>query len=321
MKTPLIEDVVFFVGVDVSKAFLDVAFYPDTQAPSRFSNDEAGFALLMETLRQLPITTIVMEATGGFEAPLLAALGTAGFPAAAVNPRQVRDFAKALGKLAKTDAIDAKAIAHFGAVVKPKPKPLADETTQDLMAICTRRRQLVEMTTAEKNRLATVRKRVRTDIQNHIDWLEIQLRNIDDDLRKLVKQSELWHKKEKLLTSVPGIGKTTAALLIAFLPELGELNRRELGGLVGVAPMNRDSGTMRGRRTIFGGRAAIRSGLYMPVLSAIRFNPVIRDFFQRLIKAGKLFKVAITACIRKLLTILNTMVKNNQHWNPKLQNI
>ena len=301
-----------YIGIDVSKVHLDVAI--EDASPERFENTSPGIKSLIKRLQAEGDCFVVMEATGGLQFPLAVALSEAGLLVAVVNPRQVRDFARAMGYLAKTDAIDACVIQQFAARIKPEPRPLRDEETRELSDLVTRREQLITMLTAEKNRLQTATKRVRKDIKAHIKWLEKRLSDVDDDLRRAIKTSPLWRAKDNLLQSVPGVGPTTSAKLISSLPELGQLNRRQIAALVGLAPFNRDSGAFRGRRTIWGGRAHVRAVLYMAALSATKYNPVIRTFYQRLLEKGKRKKVALTACMRKLLTILNTMVKNETHW-------
>ena len=241
---------------------------------------------------------------------------TAGLPVVVVNPRQVRDFAKATGTLAKTDALDAAVLAHFAAAVRPTPRPLPDAATQSLAALVTRRRQLVEMLTAERNRLGSAPRVLRAEIQAHITWLKRRLGRLDADLHQAIRTSPAWRVQDDLLQSVPGVGPVLAVTLLASLPELGTLNRKAIAALVGVAPLNRDSGTRQGRRMVWGGRAAVRAVLYMGTLVAVRHNPVLRAFYQRLRAVGKLPKVALTACMRKLLTILNAMLKQQTRWNP-----
>lgn len=302
-----------FIGIDVSKARLDVAVLPTGQTQS-FANDEAGCRALAAWALGLSPRLIVMEATGGLEMLITGLLTAAGLAVAVINPRQIRDFAKACGTLAKTDAIDAQTIARFGQALNPQPRPLKDEQTQALTALIARRRQIVDMLTAEKNRLGVAHRRVRKDIQQTIAWLEKRLDHVDRDLAEAIKASPVWREKEDILTSAKGVGTVLSTTLLCALPELGALNRRQISALVGVCPFNRDSGTQRGRRAIFGGRADVRAVLYMGTLAAIRSNPVIKAFYARLIEAGKLPKVAITACMRKLLTILNAMMRNNQKW-------
>lgn len=303
-----------FVGIDIAKAYLDVGIVPSGER-ERFEYTDAGVTSLIERLRPLTPHLVVLEATGGLELVVTAALANAGLPVVVVNPRQARDFAKATGRLAKTDAIDALVLAQFGQSVRPEPRPLKDRQALELEALVVRRRQLVDMLTAEKNRLGLANKRVRKGIQLHIKWLEKRLADTDDDLQAFIKASPVWREKEELLRSTPGVGPVLSATLLAELPELGTLNRRQIAGLVGVAPLNRDSGQYRGSRGIWGGRASVRGVLYMATLVAVRCNPVLRSFYQRLKTAGKKPKVALVACMRKLLTILNAMVRNNTHWN------
>lgn len=306
-----------FVGIDVSKARLDVAVRPE----GRFSvvHDELGLAELVTKLQAVMPTLIVLEATGGMELPLTSALALVGLPIVVVNPRQVRDFAKATGQLAKTDAIDAHVLARFAEVIRPEPRPLPDEQTHALAALVTRRQQLVDMLTAEKNRLTSARTSVRKNLRAHIAWLERALRQADTDLADAIRQSPVWREKDELLRSVPGIGPVLTTTLLANLPELGTLTHKQIAALVGVAPLNRDSGTLRGRRTVWGGRAHVRTALYMAAIVAARFNPVIRAFYHRLCAAGKAKKVALVACMRKLLTIINAMLRHRSRWNPALE--
>lgn len=305
-----------FVGIDVSQAQLDIALRPE----GRFStpNDEAGFAQVVERLSAVHPMLVVLEATGGLEIPLTGALAAAGLPVVVVNPRRVRDFAKAAGQLAKTDALDAQALAHFAEVMRPEPRPLPDEQTQALAAILARRRQLVEMLTAEKNRLASASQPVRKSLRAHIAWLERELAHTDRDLASAIRESPVWREKDALLRSTPGVGPVLTTTLLANLPELGTLTGKQIAALVGVAPLNRDSGTWRGKRTVWGGRAQVRAVLYMGALVAARFNPVIRVFYQRLRAAGKAKKVALTACMRKLLMILNAMLKHRTPWRTEV---
>lgn len=307
-----------FVGIDVSKATLDVAVAPTGETWS-VPNAADGMQQLVQRLRELSPKLVVLEATGGLERRAVAAIAAAGLPVAAVNPRQVRDFAKAMGRLAKTDAIDAAILALFADRIRPEPRPLRDAQAQELEALVVRRRQVVDMITAEKNRLAAEppSKRVRTDIGKTIKWLQKQLEDIDADLDKSVKQSPAWREKDDLLRSVPGVGKVLSRTLLSLAPELGSLGRKQIAALIGVAPMNRDSGTQRGRRCVWGGRAHVRAVLYMSALAASRFNPIIRAFHARLIAAGKLPKVALVACMRKLLSILNAMVRTNSRWTQE----
>jgi transposase len=306
-----------FVGIDVSKSQLDVAVRPSGEMWV-VTHDETGLGALVARLRTLGPTLIVLEATGGLEAALAGALAAAPLPVAVVNPRQVRDFARATGALAKTDRLDAQSLARFAEAVRPAPRPLPDAQAQELTALLQRRRQLVEMLTAEKNRRHAAPPRVRRQIQAHIEWLQRQIRQFDDDLRELIRSSPLWRETDDLLRSAPGVGPVLATTLVAALPELGTLTRHQIAALVGVAPLNRDSGTLRGRRTVWGGRAHVRAVLYMSTLVAVRRNPVLAPFYQRLRTAGKVPKVALTACMRKLLTILNAMLKHRTRWAPVL---
>lgn len=302
-----------WVGVDVSKDHVEVAALPSGQR-WRVSRDDAGLSAVAAALVPLRPAGVVVEATGGYEVAVVTALALAPLPVAVVNPRQVRDFAKGLQRLAKTDAIDAWVLARFGAVTQPAPRPLDDAATLDLTALVQRRRQLVEMLVAEKNRLGLARPAVRRRLKTHITWLERELAEAEADIATQIRQSPVWRETEQLLRSVPGIGPGTSSLLITQLPELGRATPRELAALVGVAPFNADSGRWRGERHIWGGRAAVRTGLYMAAVTAIRWNPVLRAFYDRLRTAGKPFKVAIVAVIRKLLTILNAIVRTQRPW-------
>lgn len=304
------------VGIDVSKATLDVAVLPGGEEFST-RNDHAGCAELASKLKLLSPKLVILEATGGLENLVIGSLVAAGLPVVVINPRQVRDFAKATGKLAKTDRLDAKVIAHFGQVINPEPRPFKDDETQALSAMITRRRQIVDMITAERNRLSISHTSVVKDIQENIAWLQKRLKDIDDDLSKTIARNVTWKAKADILTSCKGIGPVASTTILCSLPELGTLNRREITALVGICPYNRDSGTMRGKRAIFGGRAAVRAVLYMATLSAVRSNPAIQDFYTRLRGAGKLPKVAVVACMRKLLTILNAMLKSMKRWEPQ----
>lgn len=301
-----------FVGIDVSQAHLDIAVRPG--ASFSIAHHESAIATLVEQLRSLSPTLILLEATGGMEIPLTSALATAGLPVVVVNPRQVRDFAKASGRLAKTDALDAQMLAQFAEVMRPQPRPLPDAEARALTALVARRRQLVEMLTAEKNRLLSASSPIRKRVRAHIAWLERELAHTNTELSETIRQSPVWREKDDLLQSVPGVGPVLTATLLASLPELGTLTHKQIAALVGVAPLNRDSGTLRGRRTVWGGRAQVRAVLYMGAIVAARFNPVIRVFYQRLQRAGKAKKVTLTACMRKLLTILNAMLKHRIPW-------
>lgn len=301
-----------FVGIDVSKAQLDMALRPEGRFSA--SNDDAGYTQVLERLRGVSPTLVVLEATGGLEIPITGILAAAGVPVVVVNPRQVRDFAKATGRLAKTDALDAQTLAHFAEVLRPELRPLPDEQTQALAALLARRRQLVEMLTAEKNRLSSAHKPVRKSLYTHIAWLERELSHTDRELAHAIRESPVWREKDDLLRSVPGIGPVLATTLLANLPELGTLTHKQIAALVGVAPLNRDSGTLRGKRTVWGGRAPVRAALYMAALTAARFNPVLRTFYHRLCAAGKAKKVALVACMHKLLTIVNAVLKHRTPW-------
>ena len=307
-----------FVGIDVSKAVLDIAVAPTGEAWS-VANSTEGMQQLVGKLEEIAPKLIVLEATGGLERRAIAALAGASLPVVAVNPRQVRDFAKATGQLAKTDAIDAAVLALFADRIRPQIRPLRDEETQELEALVVRRRQVVDMLTAEKNRLiaAPPSKRVRTAIGKTIKWFQKQLEEIDSDLDNAVRGSPIWREKDDLLQSVPGVGKVLSRTLLSLVPEIGTLGKKQLAALVGVAPLNWDSGQQRGRRVIWGGRAHVRAVLYMGALVAARFNPVIRTFHARLIASGKLPKVALVACMRKLLTILNAIVRDRTPWTTK----
>ena len=305
-----------FVGIDVSQDHLDVALAPSGEA-WQVGNDEPGIGRLLARLTELRPELIVLEATGRLELPAAAALGAAGLPVVVVNPRQSRDFARATGQLAKTDTLDARGLALFAERIRPAVRPLPDAAAQALADLVARRRQIVEMLVAEKNRLTRASKRVARDIRRHIAFLENQLAELNNQLQEAIAASPLWLEKQELLMSTPGVGPTVAATLLANLPELGRLDRRQIAALVGVAPLNRDSGKYRGQRTIWGGRAQVRAPLYMAVLVAMRWNPIIKTFYRRLLAAGKKKKVALTACMRKLLTILNAMLKNKTAWQQK----
>ena len=306
-----------FVGIDVSKAHLDVGVRPGGET-FRVSRNEDGLELLAQKLKTIGPKLVVMEATGGLEMPVVAALFGAGLEVAVINPRQARDFAKAVGKLAKTDAIDALVLAHLAEALRPPVRAMPDEEAQILQALLARRRQLVEMLTAEKNRLEGAHSAAKPLIKKHITWLERQLGHVDDDLGGAIRKTPIWCKKDDILQSVSGIGRVVSTTLLAQLPELGTLSHKEISALVGVAPFNDDSGKMRGKRHIRGGRADVRAALYMGTLSAIRFNPTIKPFHQRLIKAGKLPKVAITACMHKLLILINAMLRDMSPYDPQL---
>jgi transposase len=312
-----LEVIPVFIGIDVSKARLDVAMRPSAEKLS-VSNDETGIQAVVQRLNELSPTLIVLEATGGLERSITGALGSAQLPVVVVNPRQVRDFAKATGQLAKTDRIDAEVLARFAEAVRPPLRPLPDEVSLELRALIARRRQLIEMMVAERNRLSTASRAVRKRIEAHLRWLEAELERADKDLDQSIRQSPIWQEHEDLLRSVPSIGPVVSRTLLAELPELGRLNRKQIAALVGIAPFNRDSGTFRGRRGIWGGRATVRAVLYMAALVASRRNAVIRVFYKRLRDAGKAPKVALVACMRKLLTILNAMIKHKTRWSEMI---
>jgi transposase len=302
------------VGVDVAKERLDVHVRPEGE---RFTvpADEGGLQELVRQLQRVGPGVVVLEATGGYEVPVAAALAAAGVPVAIVNPRQVRDFARAIGRLAKMDALDAETLARFGEAVRPAVRPLPDAQTQVLGELVVRRRQLVEMLAAESNRHRQARApQVRQRIGSHLEWLRAALRDLERELRAAVRGTPIWRAREELLRSVPGIGDVTAQTLMAELPELGQLDRRQIAALVGVAPLNRDSGSLRGRRMIGGGRATVRAVLYMAALTAIRLNPVIAAQYRRLVAAGRPAKVALVAAMRKLLVVVNAMVRDGRRW-------
>ncbi len=308
-----------FVGLDVAKATLDVALRP-SEEQWRVANDEAGIASLVARLRPLAPVLVVAEATGGFERAAIAALAAAGLPVVVANPRQIRDFAKSTGQLAKTDQLDAGILALFADRVRPAPRPLPDEVTQLLDALLTRRRQLLEMLVAERNRLGFAPRPLHRGIQQHIRWLERQLDDVTTELAAQIERSPVWRAKDDLLQSVPGVGRIISAVLLAELPELGTLTHKQLATLAGVAPLARDSGTLRGKRMVWGGRAGVRTALYLAALCGSRWNPGLRPFYERLRAAGKPRKVALIACARKLLTVLNAMVRDNAYWRaPDLQ--
>jgi transposase len=309
MTTP----VAIFVGIDVSKDRLDVAVRPSGERWS-VANAPDAFGAFIQRLQALPPTLIVLEATGGLEAALVAELAYAGLPVAVLNPKRVREFARASGQLAKTDQLDADVLAHFAEALRPPVRPLPSAESDQLAALVTRRRQILDMLTAERNRQRTAPGAMRERIAAHIAWLDTEQHALDDELRQFIDQNPTWHATDDLLQSTPGVGPVTAMTLVADLPELGHLDRQAIAALVGVAPMNRDSGSKRGKRRTQGGRAHVRSVLYMAALSASRCNPVIRTFYQRLVQRGKEHKVALTACMRKLLVILNAMVKNQEPW-------
>lgn len=306
-----------FVGIDVSKAWLDVAKHGQKET-TRFSNDETGISSLVKALKKRKPKLIVLEPTGGFEMLVVAELSQAGLPVAVVNGKRVRDFAKATGQIAKTDKLDARVLAHFAAAIRPEVRSLRTEEEEQLTALLTRRRQVLEMLTVEKNRLVTVRAKMRPALETHIHWLSTNLKELDQEIAEFVKGSPLWKEKDTLLQSVPGVGPVTSATMLGMLPELGQLNRQEIAALVGVAPINKDTGRKQGKRSIYGGRGEVRNVLYMAALSAKKHNPFIRTFYERLIRHGKEKKVALTACMRKLLVILNAMVRTSQPWRSQI---
>ena len=306
-------EVGMYVGIDVSKSALDVASFPASMV-LHVDNDEVGIASLIEELRGLRPTLVVLEATGGLETAVASACAVAAIPVAVVNPRQVRDFARAIGRLAKTDNIDAEVLARFGEAVKPEPRLPPDEETQLLDSLLQRRRQLAEMRTAEMNRRRTAPLKIRKSIDVVIRMLDAQVNAIDKDVRGRIEKSPVWRAKDELLQSAKGVGPTTSAKLLAALPELGTLSKGEIAALVGVAPFNNDSGTMKGKRSCWGGRADVRTMLYMATRAAIRFNDVIKPFYARLRMAGKPDKVATVACMRKLLVVLNAMLRTGSSW-------
>ena len=303
-----------FVGIDVAKAHLDVASRP-AGAHERLPNDGAGIDGLVARLRTTRPALVVLEATGGLEVPRAAALAAAGLPVAVVNPRQVRDFAKAVGQLAKTDALDARVLAHFAEVVRPAPRPLPDADAQALSALLARRRQVIAMLVAEQQRLGTAAPVLRPGVEAHIAWLRRERDDLDRELRRQVRACPAWREDDDLLQSVPGVGPVLATTLIADLPELGRLDRKQIAALVGVAPLNCESGILRGRRIVWGGRARVRAALWMGTLVAVQRNPVVRRFYERLLAARKPKKVALTACMHKLLTILNALLRHRTRWH------
>jgi transposase len=309
------ETVAIFVGIDVAQARLDVAVRP-TGEQWTSAHDEAGIAALVTRLQALSPTLVVLEATGGREVALASALAAAQVPTAIVNPRQVRDFAKAIGQLAKTDALDAQVLARFAEAVRPEPRALPDAQAQELAAVLTRRRQVVAMLTAEQQRLGTTLPAVRPRVEAHVRWLREELRTLDTELQERLRTSPLWCEQAALLRTVPGVGPVLALTLLAHLPELGTLDRKPIAALVGLAPLPADSGTRRGRRVVWGGRAQVRATLYMSTLVAVKHNPVLRRFYERLLAAGKPKKLALVACMHKLLLILNAVLRQRLPWRP-----
>ena len=305
------------IGIDVGKAKLDVGI-SDEKKVREWPNDETGRAGLSDWIVAQEASLVVVEASGGYEAGIVSELVGRGQAVALVNPTRVRAFARAEGVLAKTDKIDARLIARFGAMMKPQARARRDEVQVELDELVSRRRQLVLMLTAEKNRLQTASPTMQAHISSHLLWLQTEIESLEQQISQAIKANPAWTETAKRVERVPGIGFITAATLVADLPELGQLNRQKIAALVGVAPFNHDSGKQHRKRRIFGGRTSVRSVLYMATLSAIRHNPVIKAFYQRLLDKGKLKKVALTACMRKLLVILNTMVKTGQDWNPSI---
>lgn len=306
-----------FVGIDVAKKSWDVFLLPSGQRLKCPAN-EAGLEKLLATLRPIGNCLIVVEASGGYERRLAAELMDAGHQVARVNPRQVRDFARSLGRLAKTDSIDAEVLATFAEKIQPRPSEKQPENQLELEALLNRRRQLIQMKTAEQNRLYQVAKGpAHKSIRHMLDQLREQIQDIEKEIAKLLEDNDEWRQRAEQLATVPGVGRVTSRTLVSELPELGKLNRQAIASLVGLAPFNRDSGLFRGRRSIWGGRASLRAALYMATLTARRINPVIRHFAERLQREGKPFKVTMVACMRKLLVILNTMVRNGTNWTPR----
>jgi transposase len=304
-----------YVGIDVAKEHLDVAVGDDTP-PARLAYTSDGLKQLLERLHELPGPQIILEATGGLEVRLMAELWAAHLPVARLNPKRVREFAKASGRLAKTDQLDARLLAQFGAALQPAATPLPSEETQTLAALVSRRRQVVDMRTMESNRLLSAAPTMQPHIQKHLTWLDEEIAALEQEISDFIQNTPAWAAKDALLQSVPGIGQITARTLLADMPELGTIDRKKIAALVGVAPFNHDSGHTRGKRYIQGGRPAVRSVLYMATLAATRFNPIIRTFYEHLLQAGKEKKVALVACMRKLLTILNAMLRDNSPWSP-----
>jgi transposase len=302
-----------FVGIDVSKAQLDVALRP-TDDRWHVSNEESGIAGLSERLQAVQPPLVVLEATGGLEVPVTGALADAGLPVVVVHPRHARAFAKATGRLAKTDPLDAQGLAHVAEAGRPTPRPLPEAQAQAWSALLTRPRQLVQMLTAERRRVQTAPQRIRADIQAHIAWLARRLARTDADLAAAIRSSPLWRTTDEMLPSTPGVGPILSRTLVAEVPELGAVNRQEIAALIGVAPFNRDSGPRRGKRAVWGGRAHVRAVLSMSTLAAVRHNPVLKAFYERLRAVGKAPKGALTACMRKLLTILNARLKHRTPW-------
>lgn len=305
-----------FVGIDIAKDSFDLCISPSGEA-LHVAYDDAGIEQACKHLLTEAPTLIVMESTGGLETRLASELAAKGLPVAVVNPRQARDFAKATGQLAKTDSVDAGVLCAFARAIRPVVRPLKDQDTRDLDDLVNRRRQLIAMRVQESLRLGTAAsKGLRKNLQMHITWLDKRITDLDDDLSRRLRSSDVWRTKDDLLRGIPGVGAVTSLTLLAKCPELGQLDRREIAALAGVAPLANDSGKHRGKRSIWGGRADIRAVLYMAAVSAIRCNPTLKRFAERLKATGKPAKVVIVACMRKLLTIMNAMVKNNAPWHP-----
>jgi len=306
-----------FVGIDVSKATLDIAFW-DSEVYWQLPNDVEGWQELVKRLQPLTSVLIVVEASGGLEQPVVAELYTEKLPVAIINPTRVRNFARSTGQFAKTDKLDARIIAHFAQAVRPQVRLLRTPEEDHLNALVTRRRQVVTILTSEKNRKATTHHTLQDRVLDHINWLEAELKELETEIQQFIQQNVEWKKKADLLQSVPGVGPVTASTLLAELPELGSRDRQQIAALVGIAPLNKDSGKKRGKRRTFGGRATVRRTLYMSTLVATKCNPVIRCFYERLLANGKEKKVALTACMRKLLVILNSMIRHRRSWQPFL---
>lgn len=306
-----------YAGIDVSKHKLNIAIYPSNEEWET-GNDDEGIAQIVKKMKQKKVELVVLEPTGGYERPLVLALHLATVRLALINPRQGRDFAKSLGRLAKTDRVDAMMLARFGEATKPEPREIPDKASLELEALVLRRRQLVSIKAAEKCRRSTSLSFIRLEIDEHIRLLEKQIKVLGKQIDERIKNNEEWKARSKILETVPGVGEVTSMTLVAELPELGHLDKKKIAALVGVAPMNCDSGKYRGKRRIWGGRASVRSALYMATFAAVRWNPVIRSYFESLMARGKLYKVAMVACMHKLLGILNAMVAHNKPWFPQL---
>ena len=309
-----------FVGIDVSKSCLDVAIHKSDKV-NQWNNDDSGIKKVIAFLKPLSVTLVVLEATGGYESLAASMLNASDLPVVVANPRHVRNFAKATGVLAKTDQIDARIIAHFASAVRPARRELKDEQTKLLAALNARRRQIVDMLAAEKNRLHTAPQANKKNIRQHIKWLENNLKQINKDIQKAIRESPIWHETDDIIRSYKGMGPVSSSTLLGDLPELGTLDRKKIAALVGLAPFNCDSGRYRGHRRIWGGRSHVRKTLFMAARSAIRFNPIIKAFYEKLRDAGKPHKVALTACMRKILITVNAMVKNRTYWSQGYKNL